>query len=144
MEREHREQAQASTGEAGAAGDSGDWQQYAGFSVFVERQLDERGQSTWRTRLYHDESAEVIDVAGLETDGWLSWLQGRLPPAGPRSHVVAAEVGEVRVVSCERSSTGRDLDARIEVAVKLRGAGNLSYAIGAAVLGAALTDVRGP
>ncbi len=140
MERERRDQPMASQ-------EGREWQQYAGFSVFVERQPDEHGGWSWRTRLYHDESAEVIDVAGLETDGWLSWLEGRLPPVLPtatRSHAVAAQVGEVKVVSCERSASGRDLDARIEVAVTLQGAGDLSYAIGAAVLGAALTDIRTP
>ena len=140
MEREHRDRPTASQ-------EGGEWQQYAGFSVFVERQPDGHGGWSWRTRLYHDESAEVIDVAGLETDGWLSWLEGRLPsapPAASRSHAVAAQVGAVKVVSCERSVSGRDLDARIEVAVTLKGAGELSYAIGAAVLGAALTDISSP
>lgn len=66
------------------------WRQHAGFSVFFDFMLDEKGDSIWRTRVYHNESGDEnsIDVeepeptaqedfAGLDTAPWVRWILSR-------------------------------------------------------------------
>lgn len=36
------------------------------------------GSAEWRTRLYHDESSETADIAGVAVEAWAPWIAGQL------------------------------------------------------------------
>ncbi|MFN8490979.1 MAG: helix-hairpin-helix domain-containing protein [Caldilineaceae bacterium] len=62
------------------------WQQHAGFSLFFDHVLDNRGKETWQTRIwrtrgYHDETGELVQFPDIELRHWATWImkQANLP-----------------------------------------------------------------
>jgi hypothetical protein len=63
---------------AEASGNSA-WHQQAGFSLFFDYMLDERGEPVWqtrvwRTRAYHDESGDEAQFPGIAPVPWVEWI----------------------------------------------------------------------
>lgn len=49
-------------------------QQQAGFSLFFDYTLEEDGERSWQTRVYHDESGQERLFAGVDPDLWVQWI----------------------------------------------------------------------
>jgi hypothetical protein len=49
------------------------WHQHAGFSVFFDTRPGLPGALRWRTRLYHEESADEITLSGNDPAWWVRW-----------------------------------------------------------------------
>jgi hypothetical protein len=55
------------------------WRQQAGFSLFFDYMLDERGEQVWQTRVwqtraYHDETGQEAQFPGIAPVPWVEWI----------------------------------------------------------------------
>lgn len=112
------------------------WHQHAGFSVFFDTRPGLPGEVRWRTRLYHEESADEITLSGNDPAWWVRWMLDRLGSAQPLSEPVDAlmsmEIIDVRLVGAP-SGPG---DAKVELQLRVTGLDELHRALGARVVGA--------
>ena len=120
-----------------AAGEVPDrWHQHAGFSVFFDTRPGLPGDLRWRTRLYHEESADEITLSDDDPASWVRWILDRLGSAQPLSEPVGAllsmEIIDVRLVA-DPKSTG---DATVDLQLRFTGLDELHRVLGARVAGA--------
>ncbi len=123
---------------AGAAADEvpDRWHQLAGFSVSFDTRPGLPGRVHWRTRLYHEESAEEATLAGNDAASWVRWILDRLGSARPLPEPVGALVSmEIINVRLAGDPTGPG-DAKVELQLRFTGLDELHRALGARVVGA--------
>jgi hypothetical protein len=126
---------------AAAAGEVPDpWRQQAAFSVFFDTRPGLPGQLRWRTRLYHEESADETTFLGNEPTGWVRWMldrlgsgQPRLQPAGSPASLVSMEIMDARLVG-DPTGIGDDC-VKVELQLRVTGLDALHRALGAKVVG---------
>lgn len=126
---------------AAAAGDIPDpWRQQAGFSVFFDTRPGLPGQLRWRTRLYHEESADESTFLGNEPTGWVRWMLDRLGSAQPRLQpvdspvsLVSMEIIDAQLIG-DPKGTGDDF-VKVELQLRVTGLDELHRALGAKVVG---------
>jgi hypothetical protein len=108
------------------------WHQHAGFSVFFDTRPGSSGELRWRTRLYHEESADEITLSDIVPASWMRWMLDRLGLAEPFGALVSMEIIDVRLV---RDPKGPG-DAKVELQLRFTGLDELHRALGARVVGA--------
>ena len=112
------------------------WHQLAGFSVFFDTRPSSSGELRWRTRLYHEESADEITISDNDPASWVRWMLDRLGSAQPLSEPVAAlvsmEIIDVRLIGDPRGPG----DATVGLQLRFTGLDELHRALGARVTGA--------
>jgi hypothetical protein len=126
---------------AAAAGEVPDpWRQQAGFSVFFDTRPGLPGQLRWRTRLYHEESADESTFLGNEPTGWVRWMLDRLgsarphlQPVGSPISVVSLEIIDAQLIG-DPEGIGADC-ATVELQLRVTGLDELHRALGAQVAG---------
>jgi len=110
------------------------WEQHAAFSIFFDTRPGLPGELRWRTRLYHDESADEVTLSGTEPTGWVRWMLGRLGSAQPLSEPVDALVG-IEIIDVRLTGSPGGGDATVELQLQVTGLDGLHRALGARVLG---------
>jgi hypothetical protein len=126
---------------AAAAGEvSAPWNQQAGFSVFFDTRPGLPGQLRWRTRLYHEESADESTFLGNEPTGWVRWMLERLGSAQPRLQtadspvsLVSMEIVDAQLIG-DTKGVGDDC-VKVELQLRVTGLDELHRALGAKVVG---------
>ncbi len=121
-------------GSPGEGASDAAWSQQAGFSVFFESRVFGSNAAEWRTRLYLDETGEMVTVAGTDSALWTPWITSRVGAATS----VSLEVCDTRVTRTKAIDSSEVTEMLIEVAVKVRGAFDTANSIGAAVISAAV------
>lgn len=126
---------------AAAAGEAPDpWRQQAGFSVFFDTRPGLPGQLRWRTRLYHEESADESTFLGNEPTGWVTWMLDRLGSAQSRPQLVDSLVSLVSMEIIDAQLIGDpkgigDDCVKVELQLRVTGLDELHRALGAKVVG---------
>lgn len=126
---------------AAAAGDIPDpWRQQAGFSVFFDTRPGLPGQLRWRTRLYHEESADESTFLGNEPTGWVRWMLHRLGSAQPRLQPVDSQVSLVsmEIIDAQLIGDPEGIGAdcvTVELQLQVTGLDELHRALGAKIAG---------
>jgi hypothetical protein len=125
---------------AAAAGEVPDpWRQQAGFSVFFDARPGLPGQLRWRTRLYHEESADESTFLGNEPTGWVGWMLDRLGsaqrrlPAGSPISLVSMEIIDAQLIG-DQTGIG-DGCVTAELQLRVTGLDELHRALGAKIVG---------
>ena len=112
------------------------WHQRAGFSVSFDSRPGLSGELRWRTRLYHEESADEITLSGDDPASWVRWMLDKLGSAQPLSEpldgLVSMEIIDVQLVGNLKASG----DAKVELQLRVTGLDELHRALGAKVVGA--------
>jgi hypothetical protein len=112
------------------------WHQHAGFSVSFDTRPGLPGELRWRTRVYHEESADEITLSGDDPGAWVRWVLDRLASAQPLSEpfdaMVSMEIIDVRRVGDPKGPG----DAKVELQLRVTGLDELNRALGARVVGA--------
>jgi hypothetical protein len=116
------------------------WRQQAGFSVFFDTRPGLRGQLRWRTRLYHEESADESTCLGNEPTGWVRWMldrlgsaQSRLQPVESLISLVSMEIIDAHLIG-DPKGIGDDC-VKVELQLRVTGLDELHRALGAKVVG---------
>jgi hypothetical protein len=116
------------------------WRQQAGFSVFFDKRPSSPGQLRWRTRLYHEESADESTFLGDEPTGWVKWMldrlgsaQPRLQPVGSTVSLVSMEIIDAQLID-DPNGTGDDF-VTVELQLRVTGLDELHRALGAKIVG---------
>jgi hypothetical protein len=116
------------------------WQQQAGFSVFFDTRPGSPGQLRWRTRLYHEESADESTFLGNEPAGWVKWMldrlgsaQPRLQPVGSMVSLVSMEIIDAQLIG-DPKGIGDDF-VTVELHLRVTGLDELHRALGAKIVG---------
>jgi hypothetical protein len=127
---------------AAAAGEvPAPWRQQAGFSVFFDTRPGLPGQLRWRTRLYHEESADESTFLGDEPARWVRWMLDRVGSAQPRLQQVGSPVSLVSMEIIDAQLVGGpkgigDDCVTVELQLRVTGLDALHRALGATVVGA--------
>jgi hypothetical protein len=116
------------------------WRQQAGFSVFFDARPGLPGQLRWRTRLYHEESADESTFLGNEPTAWVRWMLDRLWSAQPRLQpvdspisLVSMEILDARLVEDPRGIGDGCVTAELQL--RVTGLDELHRALGARIVG---------
>jgi hypothetical protein len=116
------------------------WRQQAGFSVFFDTRPGLPGQLRWRTRLYHEESADESTFLGNEPTGWVRWMldrlgsaQSRLQPVDSLVSLVSMEIIDAQLIA-DPKGIGDDC-VKVELQFRVTGLDELHRALGAKVVG---------
>jgi hypothetical protein len=116
------------------------WRQQAGFSVFFDTRPGSPGQLRWRTRLYHEESADESTFLGSEPTGWVRWMldrlgsgQPRLQPVGSPISLVSMEIIDAQLIGDAKGIGGDCVTAELQL--RVTGLDELHRALGAKVAG---------
>ena len=126
---------------AAAAGEVTDpWRQQAGFSVFFDTRPGLPGQLRWRTRLYHEESADENTFLGNEPAGWARWMLDRLGSAQPQLQPVGSPVALVsmEIINAQLIDGAKALGddcVKVELQLRVTGLDELHRALGAKIVG---------
>jgi hypothetical protein len=126
---------------AAAAGEVPDpWRQQAGFSVFFDTRPGLPGQLRWRTRLYHEESADESTLLGNEPTGWVRWMLDRLGSEQLRRQQVGSPVSLVsmEIIDAQLSGDPKGIGddcVKVELQLRVIGLDALHRALGAKVVG---------
>jgi hypothetical protein len=120
--------------------------QEAGFSIFLDRVVDEHGEHHWETRLYHAESGRETTIPGASPDQWIAWVleqipaavlpEAQRPPEGSRGTLTVASVEILDVMVGEAEPTVAEPVHTVEarLIIQLTGVAVVERAIGSEVL----------
>jgi hypothetical protein len=123
--------------------------QAGGFSLFFDVVRDDRGEKTWQTRIYHEESGQEVVLPGIESGAWAAWILSHALPevepraaAGPPPESPSVHTLRIRILGAALTSpagaTGDDEDRSVEVRVQVNGLPEVEQALGRAALGAVI------
>lgn len=132
-------------------GRPGRWTQRAGFSVLFDVTVGPTADEIWRTRIYHDESGQEVELAGSADERWPRWILDRLAASGRERgpstvvHELTVEIVDARILS-HTSGPDETERVRVEADLHIGGLAALERRLGAAVLERTLADrpPRGP
>ena len=99
--------------------DEGDgWEQRSGFSIFFDVIPGAFDSPRWRTRLYHDESDEIVTIDGTDSEPWMQWIEERRQ----RCENLANDDADPRSIG---ETTADSNDVVVEVSVRVEGSFDL-------------------
>lgn len=144
-------------GERDEGADGVDARQAGGFSLFFDVVRDERGEKTWQTRIYHEESGQEVVLPGIESGAWAAWILSHALPdvehPGASDHPPPPEPPSVhnlwiRILGASLAGgsgrAGHDEDRSVEVRVQVSGLLEVEQALGRAALGAVIAAPATP
>lgn len=50
------------------------WEPQAEFTLFFDKKVDEAGGASWRSRIYHEQPDESVELFGDDVAGWHAWI----------------------------------------------------------------------
>jgi Domain of unknown function (DUF4332) len=131
--------------------DGVDARQAGGFSLFFDVVSDERGERTWQTRIYHEESGQEVVLPGIESGAWAAWILSHAlpdvergggpahsrPPELPSVHDLRIRILGASVTAADGPDRHED-DRSVEVRVQVSGLPEVEQALGRVALGAVI------
>lgn len=104
----------SSDGGRSGGDEHGEWEQRSGFSIFFDATAGAADNQQSRTRLYHDESDEMLTIEGSDSAPWLQWIEERRQRCDKLGNDALAS-------ESDPETTADSNDVVVEVSVRVEG-----------------------